>query len=136
MAMLRAFAPVLKANGGGVLANVSSIAGLVSFPGIATYSASKAALHFLTMAARMELAGQKTQVLGIHPGPIDTDMARDFDIPRETPSNVAKEIIRALETGEELLFPDAYAKEMYALLRKDPKLAVRKIQDSFQAEAA
>lgn len=132
LAMIRAFAPLLKSNGGGVIANVSSIAGLVAFPGIPTYCTSKAAVHFLTQEARMELAEQGTQVLGIHPGPVDTDMARDFDLPKVTPNHVALETIRAIESGEKLLCPDPYSKEMYALFLKDPELAAKKVRESFE----
>lgn len=131
LATIRAFAPILKSNGGGAILNVSSIAGLIAFPGIPTYCASKAAVHFLTQEARMELAAQGTHVMGIHPGPIDTDMARGFEMPKATPNHVAQETIRALEAGEDILMPDPYAKEMYALLRKDPDQAARTVVESF-----
>ena len=39
----RAFAPVLKANGGGAFAQVNSVVSLKSFASFSTYSASKAA---------------------------------------------------------------------------------------------
>ena len=41
--MAQAFAPVLKANGGGALVQLNSVASMKSFAGFATYSASKAA---------------------------------------------------------------------------------------------
>ena len=43
----RAFAPVLKKNGGGALVNILSVASLGNFPVLGSYSATKAALHFL-----------------------------------------------------------------------------------------
>ena len=49
--LLLRLAPVLATNGGGAVVNISSIAGLTNVPFIATYSASKAALHSLTQAA-------------------------------------------------------------------------------------
>jgi len=48
LAMIRAFAPTLKANGGGAIVNIASIASLVNFPVLGSYSASKAANHSLT----------------------------------------------------------------------------------------
>ncbi len=131
LAMMRAFAPILKANGGGIIVNISSIAGVVVFPGIPTYCASKAALYFLTQSARMELREQGTHVMSVHPGPVDTDMARDFVLPKVTSAHVAKEAIKALEDGSEMLLPDPYAREMYAFWRKDPALADRKAHESF-----
>src|SRR5256885_12886895 len=59
--MSQAFAPVLKANGGGALLNVLSVASWVNGGELAAYSASKSAAWSLTNALRSELAGQKTQ---------------------------------------------------------------------------
>ena len=129
--MARVFVPILKANGGGALVNISSIAGLVAFPGIPTYCASKAAVYFLSEEERMELAAQGTQVMSVHPGPVDTDMARGFDLPKVSPNHVGQELIRALEAGETMLLPDPYSKEVYALFRKDPRLAAKKIREGF-----
>ena len=46
----------------------------LGFPILATYSASKAAMHSLTQVTRAMLRGQNTQVFGVYPGPIDTRM--------------------------------------------------------------
>lgn len=53
--LVQAFAPVLARNGGGAIANVSSVVGLSNFPFFASYSASKAAARSLTQAARVQL---------------------------------------------------------------------------------
>ena len=132
LALLQAFAPVLKSNGGGAFVSVSSIAGLLPFPSIPTYSASKAAMHFLIMEARMELAVQGTKVFGVYPGPVDTDMARGFDFPKVTANHVALETIKALKAGTEDIMPDPYAVEHYALFKKDPKAAERKMQNEYK----
>jgi short-subunit dehydrogenase len=50
LSMIRAFSPVLKNNGGGAIANILSVASLVNFPMLGSYSASKAALYSLTQA--------------------------------------------------------------------------------------
>ena len=71
----QAFAPVLARHAGGAIANIISVAGLVGFPPIFTYSASKAALHSITQTTRLLLRGQGTFVSGVYPGPVDTDMA-------------------------------------------------------------
>ena len=109
----KAFAPVLKANGGGVLAQLNSVASLKSFPGIATYSASKAASYSFTQALKAELEEQGTTVLSVHPGPIATDMAKDAGIEdiAEPPELVAEEMLAALKAGELHCFPDKMAKQ-------------------------
>ena len=75
MRMAQAFAPVLKANGGGALVQLNSIASMKNFSALATYSASKAASYSITQALRDVLKGQGTQVVSVHPGPIATDMS-------------------------------------------------------------
>ena len=72
VAMTRAALPLLRAavakNGRATLANVGSIVGLFTTPFAAAYCSSKAALHSLTDALRMELAPFGIHVLSIQPG--------------------------------------------------------------------
>ncbi len=138
LALIQAFAPILKVNGGGAIVTVSSIAGHLSFPGIATYSASKAAVHSLIMATRMELAAQGTQVIGVYPGPIDTDMTRDFDMEKAPASQVAQETIKALRENIEDVFTDEMARDLYQSLRQDPKAVEQQMQEMYadMAQAA
>ncbi len=113
--MAQAFAPVLKANGGGAFVQLNSIASLRSFPAFATYGASKAAAYSITQALRHEMAAQNTVVLSVHPGPIATDMANEAGLSdvAEPPSVVAESIIDALKNGECHAFPDSMAQELW-----------------------
>jgi NAD(P)-dependent dehydrogenase (short-subunit alcohol dehydrogenase family) len=74
LAMCRAFAPILGANGGGAIVNVLSILARVNLPQAGSYSVSKAAAWSLTQALRGQLAAQNTLVIGVMPGFVDTDM--------------------------------------------------------------
>ena len=87
LAMCRAFAPILAANGGGAIVNMLSVASFFTNPANGSYSASKAAEWSLTNGVRIELARQGTQVVGVHAGFIDTEMARELagDAPRSAP---------------------------------------------------
>ena len=76
--MARAFAPVLAKNGGGAIINVLSVASWMNGPALATYGASKSAAWALTNGLRIELAQQGTQVVALHAGFIDTDLARKY----------------------------------------------------------
>jgi NAD(P)-dependent dehydrogenase (short-subunit alcohol dehydrogenase family) len=58
----------VAASGSAVVANVGSIVGLFTTPFAAAYCSSKAALHSLTDALRMELAPFGIQVVSIQPG--------------------------------------------------------------------
>ena len=111
--MAQAFAPILKANGGGALIQLNSLASMKSFAPFATYCASKAAAYSITQALRDLLKEQGTTVVSVHPGPIATDMANDAGIGEiaEPPSVVADSILAALENGEFHAFPDSMAKQ-------------------------
>lgn len=108
-AMLRvskAFAPVLQANGGGALLNVLSVASWVNGGELAAYSASKSAAWSLTNALRYELAAQKTQVLGLHMGYVDTDLTRGFDVPKTSPEQIVQRALDGLEAGADEVLAD------------------------------
>jgi NAD(P)-dependent dehydrogenase (short-subunit alcohol dehydrogenase family) len=66
--------PVLRASGGGVIANVTTGGLLVPMPFFGLYRASKAAVSALGETMRVELAPFGIRVVEILPGPIDTDM--------------------------------------------------------------
>ncbi len=119
--MIRAFSPVLAANGGGAIINLASIASHVNFPVLGSYSASKAAVHSLTQGVRAELAAQGTLVVGVYPGPVDTDMAANFPMDKTAPAAVVKSVLEGLEAGTEDIYPDPLSNEMHAGLLGDPK---------------
>lgn len=132
-------APSLARNGGGAVVTIGSLAGLTNIPFLPTYSASKAALHSLTQAARILLAAQGTAVFGVYPGPVDTDMTRGFDLPKTSPRDVALAILDGVEAGQEDIFPDAYAVEFGQRFLSSPKASERQVAEmmaAMQADAA
>ena len=112
--MAQAFAPVLKANGGGAFIQLNSVASIKCFANFATYSASKAAAYSITQALREMLAQQGTAVLSVHPGPIATDMGDEAGLTEiaEPPSLVADGMLEALAMGLFHVFPDSMAKQI------------------------
>ena len=66
----------MKKRGGGSMIAMSSIAGLIGFPGQAPYVASKHAVYGLVKTAALELGESKIRVNAIGPGPIDNRMMR------------------------------------------------------------
>lgn len=121
------FAPVLAANGGGTVVNVSSVAGLSNFPMLPTYSASKAAVHSLTQGFRALLAGQGTRAIGVYPGPVDTDLAKDIPMEKATPADVANRILDGIESGAEEIFPDPFAADFGKQYESSPKTVERQM---------
>jgi len=118
----QAFAPILANNGGGAIANVVSIAGLVNFPLFISYSLSKAALHSLTQATRTFLQTQGTHVIGVYPGPVDTDMAAGLTLEKATPTDVANKVLDGLESGAEEVFTDPMAEQFGEQFFSNPKV--------------
>ena len=102
----RAFAPVLAKNGSGAVVNILSILSWVAVPDGGTYSASKAAAWSLTNWLRTGLREQGTQVLGVHAGPIDTDMASELTLPKVKPVDVVRQVLSALEAGRDEVLAD------------------------------
>lgn len=86
--------PHLKKTRGNIV-NVSSIAGLRSFPGIAAYCMSKAAIDQFTRCASLELASDGVRVNAVNPGVIITEVHKRGGMSEE---NYAKFLEHSKET--------------------------------------
>ena len=121
LSMCRAFAPILKTNGGGAIINVLSILARINFPPEGSYSASKSAALSLTQGVRAELAPQGTQVIAVMPGRVDTDMTKNETVAKVSPSLVVAATLQAVLDGVEEVYPDDEARSLVAQLTSDPK---------------
>jgi NAD(P)-dependent dehydrogenase (short-subunit alcohol dehydrogenase family) len=115
-----AFAPVLKANGGGAIVSALSTVSWFSFPGMAGYSATKAAAWSLTDALRLELAEQGTQVLALHEGPVSTPMGDNFPISKISPDQPVTAALDGLEAGATEVVVDDVTRFVKSTLTDDP----------------
>jgi NAD(P)-dependent dehydrogenase (short-subunit alcohol dehydrogenase family) len=134
MRMARAFAPVLRDNGGGALVNVLSVLSFVSMPQGATYSASKSAAWSLTNALRIELRQQGTLVVAVHAGFIDTDMAAAVSGEKVSPESVAQQIVAAVGADAEEVLADPTSEMVKAALPDDLKTLYPAFQAQWDAE--
>jgi NAD(P)-dependent dehydrogenase (short-subunit alcohol dehydrogenase family) len=107
----RAFLPLLKRSKGALVNNLS-LAALAPLPIIPAYSISKAAALSMTQSLRALLASEGVSVHAVFLGPVDTDMNRDFEIPKASPGSAAQGIFDGLERGEEDIFPDPVSQSM------------------------
>jgi NAD(P)-dependent dehydrogenase (short-subunit alcohol dehydrogenase family) len=121
LAMCRAFAPVLQANGGGTIVNLLSIVAQANLPFMGSYCASKAAELSLTHGIRAELSGQGTLVVGVMPGTVDTKFASHYPPPKVSPDEVAREALRAVLEEIEEIYPGEQASYLAAELLNNPK---------------
>jgi NAD(P)-dependent dehydrogenase (short-subunit alcohol dehydrogenase family) len=104
--MSKAFAPILRVNGGGAILNVLSIASWVNSGMLSAYAASKSAAWSLTNSLRQELAAQNTQVLALHMAFVDTDLVRAVDAPKTDPEEIVRRALDALESGLDEVLAD------------------------------
>ena len=124
--LLQRFADGLAKRGGAVV-NVSSVAGLTSFPLFPTYSASKAAIHSLTQGARALFHARGVTIFGVYPGPVDTEMAREIPLAKAAPAAVAKAVLDGIEAGTEDIFPDPFAVTFGEQYHASPKASERQV---------
>ena len=121
LSMVRVFAPVLAANGGGAVVNVASALSWFAFPGAGAYAVSKAANWNMSNALRLELAAQGTQVTSVHLGLADTDMAAGIDGPKTDPAVVARRTLDAVDRGDLEVLVDDWSAMVKASLAEDPR---------------
>ncbi|MET0357181.1 MAG: SDR family oxidoreductase [Cellvibrio sp.] len=119
--LTHALLPALRKSEAAAVINIVSIAGISNFPSLGPYSASKAAVHSFTQGLRAELANTGIFVQGVYPGPVDTDMTRDFEMDKAAPADVAAKVLNGLENSVEDVFPDAFSQSMYDVFLQDPK---------------
>jgi NAD(P)-dependent dehydrogenase (short-subunit alcohol dehydrogenase family) len=118
LSVIRAFAPQLA---GGAVLNVLSVLSWIGFQGSGGYAASKSAQWSLTNGVRLELAGQGTQVTGLHLGAADTDMTAGYDVPKTDPAVIVKAGLDGLEAGDWEVLADEWSRVAKAALAADPR---------------
>jgi len=91
----KAVVPLMEAQGGGKIINLTSVAGLRPSPGMGMYGISKAAIIMLTQVLAVELGRANIQVNAIAPGVIKT---RFSQVLWQTPQ-IAEPILRNMPLG-------------------------------------
>lgn len=119
--MVQAFVPILESKSESAVVTLSSIAGLAGMAGVGGYAASKSAVHSATQSLRAELKPKNISVFGVYPGPIDTEMAKEFTFPKTAADVTAAAILKGIEEGTEDIFPDPMSIQIGTLFFSDPK---------------
>ena len=107
--LIRGVLPHMRERGSGTIVNISSIAGKIPLPWLTLYSASKAALNFISDGLRMELRGTGIRITSVCPGYVSTGFSQHVlggDVPRAvanrrrftiTPERCAEATVRGVE---------------------------------------
>ena len=118
---MQAAIPVMRAHGGGLIINVSSMVTKMRIPGLAAYTATKVALDALTETARGELAPENIRLITVYPRMTSTDFgkhslgnvamherrrATTVNIPVDPPEHVAARILKAAIEEPEAQYMD------------------------------
>jgi len=117
----RLVGPAMKARGDGTLVVVASLAAMSMVPGMADYSASKAAVSAWFETLRMELKSSGVHVLTVYPGPVRTAMEaaawEKLDatgcqkrLPVGTPEELARLVETAIQKKKaRVIYPAVYS---------------------------
>jgi len=138
----KVFLPYLKQRQASTVINISSILGLGAISGNSAYCSSKFAIRGFTESLRMEAMVDfpHVNVLSVHPGGIQTNIARDAnwgdkDVSQEekdrlaaevekafinTPEYAAKTIIKAVQKDKKRLLIGKDAKSMWRVIKWFP----------------
>jgi len=116
LSVVRAFGPIIAANGGGCVLNILSVLSWISAPSVGAYCAAKSAEWSMTNALRTQLAPNKINVAGLHVGYMDTDMTASVRAPKADPAYVAKLAIDGIENDLREIVADERSREVQAAL--------------------
>lgn len=131
--LCRQVIPGMLARGTGHLVNISSLAGVATFPGLAVYGASKAGLTHATSGLRADLRGTPVRALAVEIGPVASEMMER--IVRHGPSGASfARVLRARLLT--LLDPEDVAGRVVSAIEQDrPHLRLPRRAAPFAAVA-
>lgn len=129
--------PVMRKNKGGLIINITSIAGYMGLPYRGIYSASKGALELTTEAFRMELKDFNIKMTNVAPGDFATNIAAGryhapvvSDSPYENSYGSTLRLMNQhVDQGES---PNIMAKAVYRIIRKKNPKVHYKVGDKMQ----
>ncbi|WP_266157515.1 SDR family oxidoreductase [Dyella silvatica] len=104
----KVFTPLLRAQGGGKLVNVASMAGLIHMPQAAAYNATKAAVVALTETLQLELEADRIGVTVVCPAFFRTALAENMRASNPQLASMTKRLVERARIG-----PDEIAQQVF-----------------------
>ncbi|MEH6407635.1 MAG: SDR family oxidoreductase [Leeuwenhoekiella sp.] len=123
IAMIKAVLPTMRAQGSGMIINVTSIAGYMGLPYRGAYSATKGALGLTTETFRMEIKEFGIKMTNVAPGDFATNIASGrYHVPLKDDSPYNKNYGKSLELMNEHVDegenPELMAKAVHAIMQE------------------
>jgi uncharacterized oxidoreductase len=117
--------PLLKASKEAAIVNVESVVSYLPNTFIATYSASKAALHSYSQSLRLVLqkANSNIKIFEVFPPFVDTDMTKGVETDKLSPDEVAQDIYTAIQQ-DDFAVRSGFTKDVYKLFHSSPETAL------------
>ncbi|GAA0322207.1 SDR family oxidoreductase [Actinoallomurus spadix] len=116
LSTIRAFAPVIEANGGGTILNILSVLSWLHIPASGAYSAAKAAEWAMTDAVRQELRPKGILVAGLHVGYMETDMTAGITATKSDPGLIAEIALDGIAADSAEIIADSLSRNVKANL--------------------
>ena len=147
----KAFLPALLSRPEAHIVNVSSMGGLVPFPGQTIYGAAKAAVKLMTEGLAGELTGSNVRVSVVIPGAVATNIMENSGLKTPalpegkngsaamralTPSDAAKAIVRGMERNDYHILVGKDVRIIDKLYRLRPAFAARMLAKQMQSMIA
>ena len=127
----KAFLPKMLEQRAGTIVNVSSIFGIIAYPGQGTYNAAKFAVRGFTEALWRELEETGVHAVSVHPGGIKTNIVRGARVRSKAGDEVAKQKLvsefdrlarTSPEQAAEVILRGVYEKKKRVLIGADAAL--------------
>ena len=125
--LIQEISPIMRKLGSGIIVNVSSIAGRIGFPGTPAYISSKFALEGLSECMRYELSPFGIKTIIIEPGVIKTDFFSSMRVAKGKPDSPYKEVTEKVMNGVKMMaemgtMPDEVAKTIIRAIQTEEPL--------------
>ncbi len=130
MALCTDLANQFEAQGRGVIAVISSVAGDRGRQSNYVYGSAKAAVTAFTSGLRQRLYSKGVRVVTIKPGFVSTPMTAAFKKGAlwATPASVAADIVRAMDAGKAVIYTPWFWRPIMWIIRSVPETVFRRLK--------
>ncbi len=135
ISLIQKVIPSMRRQGSGTIVNIGSVSGILTSPFSGVYCASKAALHTLSEALRIELAPFGIDVITVQPGAIQSSFGKTAtrELEKSLPENSLYQSIeetlrrRAGASQERPTTAEAFSEKLVSILLQEKKPAIIRI---------